>query len=99
MNDAHTALEAHHYPEAVDLLDSIAAANPNTRRALKHRSYWAWRVNAPANSPGQAEYQEYLQQYPQGAGAARVRARLQALAQASLAATPPASSAPPPVIP
>jgi hypothetical protein len=45
------------------------------------------RERAGQLAQAKAEYREYLQQYPQGAGAARVRARLLALAQASLEAT------------
>ncbi len=42
------------------------------------------RERAGQLAQAKAEYEEYLRRYPDGAGAARVRARLQALAQASL---------------
>jgi tetratricopeptide (TPR) repeat protein len=87
LNDARAALEAHRYPEAVDLLSRLQRQPEYPARADAQELLGLARERAGQLAQAKAEYREYLQQYPQGAGAARVRARLQALAQASLAAT------------
>jgi len=88
MSDARAALEAHRYPEAVDLLSRLLRQPEYPARADAQELLGLVRERAGQLAQAKAEYQDYLLQYPQGAGAARVRARLQALAQASLAATP-----------
>lgn len=87
LNDARAALEAHRYPEAFDLLNRLLRQPEYPARADAQELLGLARERAGQLAQAKAEYREYLQQYPQGAGAARVRARLQALAQASLAAT------------
>lgn len=88
MSDAHAALEAQRYPEAVDLLSRLLRQPEYPSRADAQELLGLVRERAGQLAQAKAEYQDYLLQYPQGAGAARVRARLQALAQASLAAAP-----------
>jgi tetratricopeptide (TPR) repeat protein len=88
MNDARAALAAHRYPEAVDLLNRLLRQPEYPARADAQELLGLVRERAGQLAQAKAEYQDYLLQYPQGAGAARVRARLQALAQASLAAAP-----------
>jgi tetratricopeptide (TPR) repeat protein len=88
MSDARAALDAHRYPEAVDLLSRLLRQPEYPARADAQELLGLVRERAGQLAQAKAEYQDYLVQYPQGAAAARVRARLQALAQASLAAAP-----------
>ena len=87
LSDARAAIDAHRYPEAVDLLTRLLRQPEYPARADAQELLGLARERAGQLAQAKAEYREYLQQYPQGAGAARVRARLQALAQASLQAT------------
>jgi hypothetical protein len=88
MTEARAALEAQRYPEAVDSLSRLLRQPDYAGRADAQELLGLVRERAGQLAQAKAEYQDYLLQYPQGAGAARVRARLQALAQASLAAAP-----------
>ena len=85
LRDARTALEKHQYPEAVDLLDRLLRQPEFPARAEAQELMGLVRERAGQLAQAKAEYQEYLHRYPEGAGAARVRARLQTLAAASLA--------------
>ena len=87
LSSARAAIDAHRYPEAVDLLTRLLRQPEYPARAEAQELLGLARERAGQLAQAKAEYREYLQQYPQGAGAARVRARLQALAQASLQAT------------
>ncbi len=87
LNNARAAIDAHRFPEAVDLLTRLLRQPEYPGRADAQELLGLARERAGQLAQAKAEYREYLQQYPQGAGAQRVRARLQALAQASLEAT------------
>jgi tetratricopeptide (TPR) repeat protein len=82
--DARTALEKHQYPEAIDLLSRLLRQPEYPARAEAQELMGLVRERAGQLAQAKAEYQEYLHRYPEGAGAARVRARLQTLAAASL---------------
>lgn len=84
LRDARTALEKHQYPEAVDLLNRLLRQPEYPARADAQELMGLTRERAGQLAQAKAEYEAYLGRYPDGAGAARVRARLQALAQASL---------------
>jgi tetratricopeptide (TPR) repeat protein len=84
LRDARTALEKHQYPEAVDLLSRLLRQAEYPARADAQELMGLVRERAGQLAQAKAEYQEYLRRYPEGAGAARVRARLQTLAASSL---------------
>ena len=84
LHDARTALEKHQYPEAVDLLSRLLRQAEYPARADAQELMGLVRERAGQLAQAKAEYQEYLRRYPEGAGAARVRARLQTLAASSL---------------
>ncbi|HXA36636.1 MAG TPA: SPOR domain-containing protein [Steroidobacteraceae bacterium] len=85
LRDARTALEKHKYPEAVDLLNRLLRQPEYPERRDAQELMGLVRERAGQLAQAKAEYQEYLRRYPDGAGAARVRGRLQTLAAASLA--------------
>jgi hypothetical protein len=85
LRDARVALEKHRYPEAVDLLNRLLRQPEYPARAEAQELMGLVRERAGQLAQAKAEYAEYLRRYPGGAGAARVRGRLQALAAASLA--------------
>jgi tetratricopeptide (TPR) repeat protein len=85
LRDAHAALEKHQYPEAVDLLSRLLRQPEYPARADAQELMGLVRERAGQLAQAKAEYQAYLQRYPDGPGAARVRGRLQALAAASIA--------------
>jgi len=84
LTDARTALGNHKYPEAVDLLNRLLRQPEYPARADAQELMGLVRERAGQMAQAKAEYEEYLQRYPDGAGAARVRGRLQTLAAASL---------------
>jgi tetratricopeptide (TPR) repeat protein len=83
--DARSALDRHQYPEAVELLTRLVRQPEYAARADAQELLGLARERAGQLAQAKAEYQSYLQRYPQGAGADRVRRRLQALAAASIA--------------
>jgi tetratricopeptide (TPR) repeat protein len=85
LHDARAEIEKRHYPEAVDLLSRLLRQPEYSSRAEAQELLGLVRERAGQLAQAKAEYQEYLRRYPEGPGAARVRARLQALAAASLA--------------
>jgi tetratricopeptide (TPR) repeat protein len=85
LRDARVALEQHKYPEAVDLLNRLLRQPEYPARAEAQELMGLVRERAGQLAQAKAEYEEYLRRYPDGAGAARVRGRLQTLAAASLA--------------
>ena len=85
LRDARTALEKHQYPEAVDLLNRLLRQPEYPGRADAQELLGLVRERAGQLAQAKAEYESYLRRYPDGPGAARVRARLQALAAASIA--------------
>ncbi|MFI4891470.1 MAG: SPOR domain-containing protein [Steroidobacterales bacterium] len=84
LRDARVELEKQHYREAVDLLNRLLRQPEYPARADAQELMGLARERAGQLAQAKAEYHEYLRRYPDGAAAARVRARLQALAQASL---------------
>jgi hypothetical protein len=84
LRDARVALEKHKYPEAVDLLNRLLRQPEYPARAEAQELMGLVRERAGQLAQAKAEYEEYLRRYPNGAGAARVRGRLQTLAAASL---------------
>jgi tetratricopeptide (TPR) repeat protein len=84
LRDARTVLEKHQYPEAVDLLNRLLRQPEYPARAEAQELIGLARERAGQLAQGKAEYEAYLRRYPDGPAAARVRARLQALAAASL---------------
>jgi len=85
LRDARVALERHKFPEAIDLLSRLLRQPEYPARAEAQELMGLVRERAGQLAQAKAEYQEYLQRYPDTAGAARVRGRLQALAAASIA--------------
>ncbi len=85
LRDARAALEKHQYPEAVDLLNRLLRQPEYPARADAQELLGLVRERAGQLAQAKAEYEAYLRRYPNGPGAERVRGRLQALAQASLA--------------
>jgi tetratricopeptide (TPR) repeat protein len=85
MRDARTALDKHQYPEAIDLLNRLMRQPEYPGRADAQELLGLVRERAGQLAQAKAEYDAYLRRYPNGPGAQRVRSRLQALAQASLA--------------
>jgi tetratricopeptide (TPR) repeat protein len=86
LHDARTALAKHQYPEAVDLLSRLLRQPEYTGRADAQELIGLVRERAGQLAQAKAEYQEYLRRYPEGPAAERVRARLRALAAASMTA-------------
>jgi hypothetical protein len=86
LRNARVALEKHQYPESIDLLNRLLRQPEYPGRAEAQELMGLVRERAGQLAQAKAEYEEYLRRYPEGAGAARVRARLQALAAASLSA-------------
>ncbi len=84
LRDAHAAADQHKYPEAVDLLNRLLRQPEYPARADAQEFLGLVRERAGQLAQAKAEYEEYLRRYPDGAGAARVRGRLQTLAAASL---------------
>ena len=85
LRDARAAMEKHQYPEAVDLLSRLLRQPEYPARAEAQELMGLVRERAGQLAQAKAEYQAYLQRYPDGPGAGRVRGRLQALAAASIA--------------
>ena len=84
LNDAREATEKHKYPDAVDLLTRLIRQPEYPARADAQELLGLVRERAGQLAQAKAEFQDYLSHYPDGPGATRVRARLQALAAASL---------------
>jgi tetratricopeptide (TPR) repeat protein len=84
LHDARAALENHQYPEAVDRLNRLLRQPEFPARADAQELLGLVRERAGQFAQAKAEYEEYLRRYPEGTGAARVRARLHALLTASI---------------
>ncbi len=84
LRDARTALEKQQYPQAVDSLTRLLRQPEYPARADAQELLGLVRERAGQLAQAKAEYDEYLRRYPNGAAAARIRARLQALASSSL---------------
>jgi tetratricopeptide (TPR) repeat protein len=82
---ARADLKMHQYPEAGELLSRLVRQPEYPARAEAQELLGLVRERAGQLAQAKAEYQAYLRRYPQGAGADRVRQRLQALAAASIA--------------
>jgi tetratricopeptide (TPR) repeat protein len=85
LTDARTALAKHQYPEAVDLLNRLLRQPEYPERADAQEMLGLVRERAGQLAQAKAEYEEYLRRYGDTPNAPRVRARLRALIQASLA--------------
>ena len=85
LRDARVALEKHKFPEAVDMLNRLLRQPEFPARAEAQELMGLVRERAGQLAQAKAEYEEYLRRYPDTAGAARIRGRLQALAAASIA--------------
>ena len=85
MRVARTALVAREYPRAIALYTKIlsAAEGAHSREALEYLGLARQRNGQAAHA--RAEYETYLERYPEGAGAARVRQRLEVLRTARAA--------------
>jgi len=84
LRDARIALEKRLYPQAVDLLTRLLRQPEFPARADVQELMGITRERAGQLAQAKAEYEAYLGRYPDGPAAARVRARLQALAAAAL---------------
>jgi tetratricopeptide (TPR) repeat protein len=82
--EARVDLENHHYPDAVDLLTRLVRQPEYPARSEALEMLGLVRERAGQLAQAKAEYQAYLQCYPNDAGAERVRRRLQALIAASI---------------
>ena len=85
LRDARSALEKHHYPEAVDLLSRLLRQPEFPARVDAQELIGLVRERAGQLAQAKAEYEEYLRRYPNGPGAERVRTRLRTLIEAALA--------------
>jgi hypothetical protein len=85
LGDARVALDQRRFPEAIDLLSRLTRQPEYPSRADAQELLGLARERSGQLAQAKAEYQAYLQSYPQGPGADRVRSRLQALAAASIA--------------
>ena len=85
LREARLALEQQRYPEAIDRLNQLLRQPEFPARADAQELMGLARERAGQLAQAKGEYGEYLRRYPEGAGAARVRAKLTALAAASLA--------------
>jgi tetratricopeptide (TPR) repeat protein len=81
---ARVDLANHRYPEAAELLTRLLRQPEYPARAEAQELLGLVRERAGQLAQAKAEYQSYLQRYPDGAGAERVRQRLQALTAASI---------------
>jgi len=81
--DARTAMAQHQYPQAVELLTRLLRQPEYPGRAEAQELIGLVRERAGQLAHAKAEYQEYLRRYPNGAAAARIRARLLALSSAT----------------
>ena len=86
LRDARTQLAKHLYPQAVDLLSRLLRQPEYPARIDAQELMGLTRERAGQLAQAKSEYEEYLRRYPDGAGAGRVRGRLQSLAAASLTA-------------
>ncbi len=84
LHSAQEAMEKHDYPNAVELLERLLRQPEYPGRADAQELMGLARERAGQLAQAKAEYQAYLDRYPDGPGAARVRGRLQALIAASL---------------
>ena len=84
LHSAQEAVEKHDYPKAVELLERLLRQPEYPGRADAQELMGLARERAGQLTQAKAEYQAYLDRYPDGPGAARVRGRLQALIAASL---------------
>jgi hypothetical protein len=82
LRDARSALEQHQFAQAVELLTRLVRQPEYPARAEAQELIGLVRERAGQLAHAKAEYKEYLRRYPNGAAAARVRARLLALATA-----------------
>jgi tetratricopeptide (TPR) repeat protein len=85
LREARLALEQQRYAEAVDRLGQLLRQPEYAGRADAQELMGLARERAGQLAQAKAEYGEYLRRYPDGAAATRIRARLAALAAASLA--------------
>lgn len=88
LRDARAAIEAHRYPQAIDLLTRLQRQPEFPGRADAQELLGLARERAGELALAKAEDEEYLRRYPDGAAANRVRSRLQALLAASLTPKP-----------
>ncbi len=84
LRESRAALGKHEYPEAIDLLNRLLRQPEYPGRPEAQELMGLVRERAGQLAQAKAEYEEYVARYPQGAGADRVRQRLQALLAASL---------------
>ena len=84
LRDARAAMEAHRYPEAVDLLTRLLRQPEYPERADAQELLGLVRERAGQLAQAKAECDEYLRRYGDRPAALRVRARLQALTAAAL---------------
>jgi tetratricopeptide (TPR) repeat protein len=84
LHAGRAALEKHQYPEAIDLLTRLLRQPEYPARADAQELLGLVRERAGQLAQAKGEYEAYLRRYGDRPGAERVRARLQALAAASL---------------
>ncbi len=84
LREARSDLQKHQYPEAIDLLNRLLRQPEYAGRPEAQELLGLVRERAGQLAQAKAEYEEYVARYPAGAGADRVRRRLQALMTASL---------------
>jgi hypothetical protein len=84
LREARSDLQKHRYPEAIDLLNRLLRQPEYAGRPEAQELLGLVRERSGQLAQAKAEYEEYVARYPEGAGADRVRRRLQALMTASL---------------
>jgi tetratricopeptide (TPR) repeat protein len=93
--DARAAITAENYDRAIALLTRILAAPENARSAEAQELLGVVRERNEQFAQARAEYEAYLEKYPDGEGAVRVRQRLNALVTAQAAPPEPLREAAP----
>jgi hypothetical protein len=82
LSDAQSQLSARNFSRAVELLTVLVRQPEYPDRARAQELLGLTRERSGQLAQAKAEYEEYLRRYPQGEAAARVTARLKALALA-----------------
>jgi SPOR domain len=85
LNQAHKAMRARDYPQAVQVLTKLQRQPEFPERAEVQELLGLARERSGEVAQAKAEYEEYLRRYPKGPAVDRIRTRLRILRAASVA--------------
>ena len=85
LDQAHKAMRARDYPQAVQVLTKLQRQAEFPQRADVQELLGLARERSGEVAQAKAEYEEYLRRYPKGPAAERIRTRLRILRAASVA--------------